>query len=1103
MADNEIINYTSTSFQDIYDDLVAYMKAQPDSPFTETNTQGGNFKIINQLLSYVTTLISYNLNTAINESYIGTSSLRENILKNIKNLSYTPVRKISSTIGVDIEVTETSANPPYLLKFDSITSATYTFYYVGESFELTQKNSSGNYIVQDIDFINGTLIESTSNDYYIGTGSEFQSFIIEDDDIGNYFRLYTIDDTDIDNPVKTYWDLFDPTQIYTNPGSQYIYRITEVRQGYKIEFFNNKLGRAVAVDEKIGWEYIRSNGAEANNLVNFTWQGDGLNALYNSGVNVGVINTATISISTVDNQIQYSYGGADRESEEDIVFNAPLFYQHQGRATTKSDYIGLALNNTLIEKAQVIPGQLVKNPNSDSFNLGSIFIFAKPDPNYYPLVEFTENDLLLLRQYFLTYSVITMNPIVKNAQYIYLVFNTLLRYTEEKIPSAVSVSNALQQYINVDQNNFGEYLESSRLPEVIDDSDSNISSSITKVEKYTLLNNDSSVNPFVYEIIENEARSGIYVITLPQRLKKKKRDKFAKVPWQFYYTQNDINNGTIVPDSDGKVTNPYYDTMIPSTRIESYNNGTLMNVIWPSNHPFSGAEDSGILNVHNFYEILYGHRDQITETPTWNTSFEGVNSDVDYTISGDDDSPTNNDFILEGLDGNYGDVKIYLGNQSGDTPLDFSSVIEDNDNISITCIIKGDTTVDYVPDTWLTAGPITVNTDLKVTKNFVVGDYQSGNIARIYVDGAISSLADYNPLETGFEYKYGVFKFTNPEDNMMFRIEDYGNEPVTLTPAIAEVVTLNLANFDGYTDWVNLAGAYIDVVTKTVSSTAHHYIWFRVKNPDYGQSGEPEWLGTVPTTTYTTHQIDINDTTTYTVNDLVTAINTKIGLISDLTTVVTSNEIEITCDNTGSLGTNQTNVGTVLNAEVTVDIDGADADVVDNYYIDCIHPTDKDLGSELIYTNGVDADFGEIVVDTKLDIYSKPRDFSQPIYDVFGNLVEGSDLQDGELVNITEINYDFDGLYRLINSNSYNNLSEYIRTDRVKTSNYAEGFTKEMPDYEDSTYSTEILLPGVLESQIDIKHRFIFETEDEDLFLNSMQVLNLQEDDIIVDTEKI
>jgi len=138
-----------------------------------------------------------------------------------------------------------------------------------------------------------------------------------------------------------------------------------------------------------------------------------------------------------------------------------------------------------------------------------------------------------------------------------------------------------------------------------------------------------------------------------------------------------------------------------------------------------------------------------------------------------------------------------------------------------------------------------------------------------------------------------------------------------------------------------------------------------------------------------------------------------------------------------------------------------------------------------------------------MDIYLKARDFSQEIVDIYGNVIDGSDLQDSEIINITEINYDFNGLYRLVNSNSYTPNNEYVKTDRMKNDAYIEGFSKEMPNYKDSEYDTEIILPGIIESQIDIKHRFIFETEDEDLFLNSMQILNVQENDLIIDTEKV
>ena len=107
-ADPTIINYTSLAFSDILTDLITYITN--NSTFSDQNKQGSNLNLLAKINSYITTLLSYNLNSGIGETYLDTAQLRTNVLKLVKTLGYTPVRTQSAQVYVNLTAITASPN---------------------------------------------------------------------------------------------------------------------------------------------------------------------------------------------------------------------------------------------------------------------------------------------------------------------------------------------------------------------------------------------------------------------------------------------------------------------------------------------------------------------------------------------------------------------------------------------------------------------------------------------------------------------------------------------------------------------------------------------------------------------------------------------------------------------------------------------------------------------------------------------------------------------------------------------------------------------------------------------------------------------------------
>lgn len=463
------INFTSLDFDDIKQDLIDYITSA--SSFTDANNEGSNLNLMVGLLAYITNLLGYNLNQGINETYIDTVELRQNILKIIKILNYKPYRRTSAAVSVDLSSVIGTSSPKFLLKYDRILSGALKFYYTGTNVEVTGSTYQG------ARFLEGTL--TTKESALIGDGTDFQFFNIDDPDIGDFFQLYRVN---LDNS-RTYYEQFDEGRVYVSPSTQLLYFVEEVSDGYKISFGNGKLGFRPAIGEVIGYDYIKPTAdQETNKLVDFTWDGGGSAEIINAGFLGGHITQANAVVSPTLSP-NGSIGGGPKESIEEIRFNAPKFYQSQSRAVTESDYFALALKNNLIQKAEVVGGDKLS-----PLELGKVYITVKPDPANYPFDDFTTADLAMLKDYFDRFKVVTIQPILRNPMYIHVVLSIIARYTaESSIPSVGAIKAALDQFVNTENSNFGDYLEFSKLVATIDKSDVLITSNLTTMKLYTPL----------------------------------------------------------------------------------------------------------------------------------------------------------------------------------------------------------------------------------------------------------------------------------------------------------------------------------------------------------------------------------------------------------------------------------------------------------------------------------------------------------------------------------------------------------------------------------------------------------------------------------------
>ena len=106
--------YTNLDFDQIKTSIKDYLRA--NSTFTDFDFEGSNFSILIDTLAYNTYITAFNSNMIVNESFLDSATLRENVVSLAGNIGYLPRSRTASTARISFNVTTTSNSPTLTLK---------------------------------------------------------------------------------------------------------------------------------------------------------------------------------------------------------------------------------------------------------------------------------------------------------------------------------------------------------------------------------------------------------------------------------------------------------------------------------------------------------------------------------------------------------------------------------------------------------------------------------------------------------------------------------------------------------------------------------------------------------------------------------------------------------------------------------------------------------------------------------------------------------------------------------------------------------------------------------------------------------------------------
>jgi hypothetical protein len=519
--------FNNLDFDQIKDSIKDYLRA--NSKFTDFDFEGSNFSILIDILAYNTYINSFNSNMIANESFLDSATLRQNVVGLARNIGYVPKSRKSARAIISFEVfldgvdAQTLTLKSGLVGTGNANNTSYVFSIPEDiTVNTTDVGTSKLATFDAISVYEGISLKKTFTiDTSIEQKFELQNSFIDTDSIRVYVKGQ--------NETGRGKEYSVVNNIIDIDSTSEIFLIQEIKdETYEIIFGDGLFGKKLENGSLVTIEYIVTNGEDGNGVRNLAFSGS---LQYNNqdGNPILVESSEPVVITT----LLSSREGSSIESVDSIKYYAPRAYSAQNRAVTARDYeyiVRQVYPNA--EAVSVIGGEELDPPE-----FGSVSIAVKPRNGTF-LSDFTKERILSDLK---NYSITGINQKIIDLKILYVEIESSVYYNSSQIstPSSLksSVVGTLERYAqSADLNKFGGRFKYSKVQQVIDNTNSAITSNITKVrmrrDMKASLNNFSQyevcfgnrfyINEYGYNIkstgftVEGES-STVYITDTPNR----------------------------------------------------------------------------------------------------------------------------------------------------------------------------------------------------------------------------------------------------------------------------------------------------------------------------------------------------------------------------------------------------------------------------------------------------------------------------------------------------------------------------------------------------------------------------------------------------------
>ena len=473
--------FTNLNFEDIKSSIKDYLRANTD--FKDMDFEGSNLSILIDILAYNSYSTAYNTNMAINETFIDSATLRENVVSLARNIGYVPRSKRAARATVNYSLSGITSSTkqitiqPGVVANGSVSNINYVFS-LPESVTFNAFNgaSRGVMVIYQGQYI--------TNSYVVDNNNPSERYVLPNDSIDTSTISVKIRNSASDNTTTNY-ELVDNIIGVTSTSNIYLLQET-TDEKYELLFGDDVFGKKLESGNIIDISYIKTNGKAGNGVESFSFAGlikdeDGADE-----TDFRMFLSAN----------EKSSNGDEIEPVESVKYYAPRLYAAQHRAVTANDYEAIIPSiYPNIESVSAYGGEDLDPPQ-----FGRVFIAAKPKNGSF-LSELTKKQLLNSLK---NYSIAGIVPSFVDLKFLYVEIDSYIYYNSNFVGDPdnlkTDVITSLSQYASdTELNKFGGRFAYSKVLSVIDNVDGSITSNITLVKMRRNIN--TKINQFAqYEL---------------------------------------------------------------------------------------------------------------------------------------------------------------------------------------------------------------------------------------------------------------------------------------------------------------------------------------------------------------------------------------------------------------------------------------------------------------------------------------------------------------------------------------------------------------------------------------------------------------------------
>ena len=593
--------FSNLDFDQIKTSIKDYLRANSD--FTDFDYEGSNFSVLIDTLAYNTYITAFNANMVVNESFLDSAVLRENVVSLARNIGYVPRSRTAARAQVYFPVyidATTYSTTSLTLKAGLVCVASsadeaFTFA-ISEDITTTVNNGIANFgsLSDPITVYQGTYITQSFN----VDGSLDQRFLLENPFIDSSTIVVYVKGPSDPGMGKQY-SLVDNI-VGVNKDSE-TYLIQEVQdQKYELLFGDGVFGKKLEDGTEITVGYIISDGKAGNGPSKFTYTGTIRDALDN------IIPPQSLPIVSTT---AAAANGGEIESIDSVKYFAPRLYSAQHRAVTGRDYeaiIQKVYPNT--ESVSVVGGEELDPPQ-----FGTVLITIKPKNGEYV----SDFDKQLILADLKNYSLAGINQKIVDLKLLYVELDSYVYYDTAKVSSVdrlkTRITEGLTTYSDSTEiNKFGGRFKYSKALNIIDKIDNAITSNITRVKirrnlkailnsfaQYELcFGNKFNINAQGRNIkstgfkIEGELDT-VYITDIPNKDANGNLDGSGKGVLSIVKLNVNVDEATVVVKSAGTVDYDKGEVMLTTTNITSTiaKNNIVEIQAFPDSNDIVGLKD--------------------------------------------------------------------------------------------------------------------------------------------------------------------------------------------------------------------------------------------------------------------------------------------------------------------------------------------------------------------------------------------------------------------------------------------------------------------------------------------------------------------------------